>query len=61
MHKLAYNYIFQNAFDTFKVFETITYKSFGVVIEGHSKSIWQILNHIIIWQSFQINQITNNI
>jgi exonuclease VII small subunit len=58
MNKLNFNYIFKNAFDTFKVFDTIPPEISGVVIEGHSKTIWQTLNHLIIWREFQIQKLT---
>lgn len=60
MNKLNFNYIFKNAFDTFKVFDTIPLEISGVVIEGHSKTIWQTLNHLIIWREFQIQKLTNS-
>jgi len=59
MNKLNFKFIFQNAFDTFKVFETITIEISGILIEGHSKTIWEILNHLIIWREFQIQKLTN--
>ena len=59
MNKLNFKFIFQNAFDTFKVFETIPIEISGVLIEGHSKTIWETLNHLIIWREFQIHKLTN--
>ncbi|WKN45665.1 hypothetical protein [Tunicatimonas pelagia] len=59
MDKLNFNFIFKNAFDTFKVFETIPIKISGISIEGHSKTIWQTLNHLIIWREFQIEKLNN--
>ncbi len=59
MDKLNFNFIFQNAFDTFKVFETIPSEISGILIEGHSKTIWQTLNHLIIWREFQIEKLKN--
>lgn len=57
MNELNFNHIFKSSFDTFKVFETIPYESFGTITDGHSTSIWQILNHLVIWQEFQIEQL----
>ena len=57
MRALNFSTIFQNAFDTFKVFETIPVELSGVFIEGHSKTIWQTLNHLILWRAFQIDQL----
>ena len=59
MNRLNFKFIFQNAFDTFKVFETIPIDISGVLIEGHSKTIWEILNHLVIWRNFLIQKLTN--
>jgi len=59
MSKLNFNFIFKNAFDTFNVFETIPVEISGILIEGHSKTIWQTLNHLIIWREFQIEKLNN--
>lgn len=59
MKKLNFKFIFQNAFDTFKVFEIIPIEISGILIEGHSKTIWETLNHLIIWREFQIRKLTN--
>lgn len=57
MNTLNFNTIFQNGFDTFKVFETIPVDLSGVFIEGHYKTIWETLNHLILWRAFQIRQL----
>ncbi|MGK0390215.1 MAG: hypothetical protein ACI94Y_002966 [Maribacter sp.] len=54
MNTFNFKYIFQNSLDTFKVFETLPIDIYGILIEGHSKTIWQTLNHLIIWRNFQI-------
>lgn len=59
MSDLNFSHIFKNAFDTFKVFETISFDFFGLIINGHSTSIWQILNHLVIWQEFQLKQLNS--
>ena len=59
MDKLNFNYIFKNAFDTFKVFDTIPFEISGDVSQGHSKTIWETLNHLIVWREFQIQKLTN--
>ena len=59
MNKVNFEYIFQNAFDTFKVFETIPFEISGTLIEGHSKTIWQTLNHLISWRAHQLLQLKN--
>ena len=58
MNNLDFKFIFKNAFDTFKVFETIPIEISGVLIEGHSKTIWETLNHLIKWRAFQIRKLT---
>lgn len=58
MNEFNFKYIFQNAFDTFKVFETIPIEISGILIEGHSKTIWETLNHLIKWRQFQIHKLT---
>lgn len=58
MSKLNFKYIYQNALDTFKVFETIPFEIYSVLIEGHSKTIWETLNHLILWREFQIQKLT---
>lgn len=59
MDKLNFKYIFKNAFDTFKVFDTIPFEISGDVSQGHSKTIWETLNHLIVWREFQIQKLTN--
>ncbi|WP_055448858.1 hypothetical protein [Lacinutrix mariniflava] len=59
MTKLNFKFIFQNAFDSFKAFETIPIEISGILIEGHSKTIWQTLNHLIKWREFQILKIAD--
>ncbi|MCL5247634.1 hypothetical protein M4I21_17585 [Cellulophaga sp. 20_2_10] len=59
MNGLNFKYIFKNAFDTFKVFETIPFEIGGILIEGHSKTIWETLNHLITHREFQIQKLTN--
>lgn len=59
MKNLNFKYIFKNAFDTFQVFETIPIEISGILIEGHSKTIWQTLNHLIKWREFQLQQTIN--
>lgn len=59
MNTFNFNYIFKDAFDTFKVFETITIEVSGILTESHSKTIWQTLNHLIIWRTHLIQKLTN--
>ena len=59
MTKLNFKFIFQNSFDSFKVFETIPIEISGILIEGHSKTIWQTLNHLIKFREFQLLKLAN--
>ena len=52
--KLELNNIFDGAFDTFKVFNLLTVSQASETLENTPKNIWQILNHLIIWQGYQI-------
>jgi uncharacterized damage-inducible protein DinB len=47
-------YIFSESFDTFKVFESLTVEKVNKSVEGMPQTIWQILNHLAIWQAHQI-------
>jgi len=51
---MNYQYIFSESFDTFKVFESLTIEKVNKTIEGMPQTIWQILNHLAIWQTHQI-------
>lgn len=52
--KLELNKIFEGAFDTFKVFSQLTVNQASETLKDTPKSTWQILNHLIIWQAYQI-------
>lgn len=52
---LELNKIFDDAFDTFKVFNQLNVHQASDTLENTPKSIWQILNHLVIWQAYQIN------
>jgi hypothetical protein len=51
--------LFADSFDTFKVFDKINTQQASLT-NNNSKSVWQILNHLIIWQDYQINKLCNN-
>ncbi|GAB3507932.1 hypothetical protein [Emticicia fontis] len=46
--------IFNGAFDTFKVFNQLNVKQASETLGNTPKSVWQILNHLIVWQAYQI-------
>lgn len=52
--KIELSKIFDGAFDTFKVFNQLTVHQARETLEGTPKNIWQILNHLVIWQAYQI-------
>jgi len=47
--------LFLDCFDTFKVFHNLTIEETGRNLLAAPKTIWQILNHLIVWQEFQLN------
>jgi Cu/Ag efflux protein CusF len=51
--------LFAESFDTFKVWNTLTIREIDNPPVNAPKSIWQILNHLISWQSHQLNQLSN--
>lgn len=52
-----YQALFANSFDTFKVFDNLTLSEIGITPTHSPKTIWQILNHIIMWQNYQYTQL----
>jgi hypothetical protein len=57
MQNLNYKEIFKSSFDTFKVFDKLTFTEAGRSLPSAPKTIWQILNHLLIWQEHQLNQL----
>lgn len=51
------NMVFQNSFDTFKVFDNLNIQQASLTNYNSPKSIWQILNHLIIWQDYQLTKL----
>ncbi|WP_462267154.1 hypothetical protein [Mucilaginibacter sp.] len=47
-------YLFSNAFDTFKVFDSLTIDNVNESPETAPQSIWQILNHLVILNNNEI-------
>ncbi|WP_454801902.1 hypothetical protein [Mucilaginibacter phyllosphaerae] len=54
-----YQALFANSFDTFKVFDNLTLSEISITPTNSPKTIWQILNHIIMWQNYQYTQLKN--
>ncbi|MFD0751346.1 hypothetical protein ACFQZS_14445 [Mucilaginibacter calamicampi] len=57
---MQFEYLFSEAFDTFKVFENLTVSIVAAKTPETPKTLWQILNHLIIWQKNQISLLTGN-
>jgi uncharacterized damage-inducible protein DinB len=54
MNPIDLNHLFHDSLDTFKAFENLDLKSSGANQESFPGSVWQILNHLIIWQEYQL-------
>jgi len=54
---MTFDNVFSNSFDTFKVFDDINIEKASLTHTNTPKSIWQILNHLITWQEFQLNKL----
>ena len=46
--------IFKDSFDTFKVFDNLTIEQASQTSDNIPKTVWQILNHLTIWQDYQL-------
>jgi hypothetical protein len=54
-----YQALFADSFDTFKVFDSLTLGEISNTPTNSPKTIWQILNHLIAWQNYQLTQLKN--
>lgn len=54
---MTFDMIFSDSFDTFKVFNSLDVSKASFQSANTPKSIWQILNHLIVWQDFQLNKL----
>lgn len=54
---MTFDKIFSDSFDTFKVFDSMDVSKASLKTANTPKSIWQILNHLIVWQEFQLNRL----
>lgn len=52
--------LFKDSFDSFKVFDKLDTHQASLTNSNSPKSIWQILNHLIIWQDYQIKKLCDN-
>ncbi len=51
--------IFAASLETFKAFDNLEVTHAGQQLANSPKTIWQILNHLIIWQEHQLNQLAH--
>jgi hypothetical protein len=51
--------LFADSFDTFKVFDNLTLGEISNTPTASPKTMWQILNHLITWQNYQLTQLKN--
>jgi uncharacterized damage-inducible protein DinB len=49
--------IFIDSFDIFKVFDKLDTQQASLTNYSSPNSVWQILNHLIIWQDYQIDKL----
>jgi uncharacterized damage-inducible protein DinB len=54
---MTFGNVFSDSFDTFKAFDNINTEKASLTNTNTPKSIWQILNHLITWQEFQLNKL----
>jgi len=52
-----FGYVFGNALDTFKAFDNLTVEHSSGDGPAFPTSIWQILNHLIAWQAYQLSRL----
>jgi hypothetical protein len=57
---IKFESIFSEAFDTFKVFKNLSIDAATNILVGTPKNVWQILNHLIIWQESQLLLLQGN-
>ena len=53
--------LFERAFDTFKAFDDLTVASSSLEQQAFPASIWQILQHLLVWQEHQLAQLQGTV
>jgi hypothetical protein len=61
MSRLNFENIFYDSLDTFKVFDDLNLKIVNNTVPDTPKNIWQILNHLIVWQQHQIEILSGRV
>jgi hypothetical protein len=49
--------LFEQAFDTFKAFDNLTVANSSAEQQAFPATIWQILQHLLVWQAHQLAQL----
>jgi hypothetical protein len=57
MTQLDFGYVFGSALDTFKAFDNLTVENSSGDGQAFPTSTWQILNHLIAWQAYQLSRL----
>jgi septal ring factor EnvC (AmiA/AmiB activator) len=57
MRQNQFEALFSDSFDIFKVFNGLTAQEAGRNFSKAPKTICQILNHLIVWQDYQLKQL----
>lgn len=52
--------LYTDSFDTFKVFDNLSTEQVSLTNNNSPKSVWQILNHLLVWHDHQIDQLLGN-
>jgi uncharacterized damage-inducible protein DinB len=55
LQTMNFSYIFKDAFETFKVFEKVSVEHAAQSAGAGTKSLWQILNHLVLWQQYHLS------
>lgn len=53
--------LFEQSFDTFKVFDNLTLANSSFDQQAFPTSIWQILQHLLAWQEHQLAQLQGTV
>ncbi|RZK32126.1 MAG: hypothetical protein EOO63_02290 [Hymenobacter sp.] len=53
--------LFEQAFDTFKAFDNLTVVNSSAEQQAFPASIWQILQHLLAWQTHQLAQLRGEV
>ncbi|RZK32416.1 MAG: hypothetical protein EOO61_16935 [Hymenobacter sp.] len=57
MNAVDSQHLFEQAFDTFKAFDNLTVATSSAEQQAFPVSIWQILQHLLVWQAHQVAQL----